>query len=88
MKLNTPAIRVLAAAEREELFHSVYGDYDWIALDTQDSYGGGRVTSTVRKLQGLNPPLLELAPRKRGDEHRGQTIRLTDPGRDALRESR
>lgn len=78
-KLTYSQVRALRAAERGDLFHSVYGYYDWIALGTP---GEGRVTVAARKLR--LDGLIELLPRRAGHEHRGQPYKLTDAGRAAL----
>jgi hypothetical protein len=78
-KPNAARLRVLRAAERGELFHSIYQGYDWIDLLAAD---GGKVTATVQA--ALRDELIVLLPRQRGDEHRGQKYALTDAGRRVL----
>ncbi|WBB94142.1 hypothetical protein [Verrucosispora sp. WMMC514] len=80
-KLTIPRLRVLRAAQRGDLHHSVHGGYDWIDLNSPDC---GRVTPTAQGAQ--RDGLIELLPRQHGDEHRGQPYKLTDAGEKALTE--
>ncbi|MEU7978293.1 hypothetical protein AB0B63_07145 [Micromonospora sp. NPDC049081] len=79
MKLNDSRIRILRAAQRGDLFHSIYGGYDWINLEAPD---GGRVAGAAQA--ALRAGHIELLPRQRGHEHRGQPYKLTDTGRAVL----
>lgn len=80
-KPNESRLRVLRAAQRGDLYNSIYGGYDWIDLLAAD---GGRVTRTAQAAE--RDGLIELRPRQRGDEHRGQPYKLTDAGEKALAE--
>ncbi len=78
-KPNDSRIRILRAAQRGDLFHSITGDHDWISLDAAD---GGRVTSAAQA--ALRAGHIELMPRQGGHIHRGQPYKPTDAGRAVL----
>lgn len=81
-RLNNTRLRILRAAQRGDLRHSVYQGYDWIDLGADD---GGRVT--VPTQAALRAGQIELTPRQRGDEHHGQAYRLTEAGAKVLAEA-
>lgn len=80
-KPNDARLRVLRAAKRGDLYHSINGGYAWIDLLAAD---GGRVARTAQAAE--RDGLIELLPRQRGDEHRGQPYKLTEAGEKTLAE--